>query len=346
MTTFIHSPNLYQVSGRQKPPRVLKLQFNDISVCVLCLPALWDGGWPLGIDLGARGVSEPETLMGEGHPLYCVWLQLEAASPPTRKVLCAPAGRFPAQSRVFPGEEQAGGEAVPGNSCAAAGQSPGMAGGSVQDARGAAQGLCVAALAVPARREYRRCWLCSASSRASRSTSCSSARCRRSSASRCSSARRCWSRSTCGMPGPLWHSPGTATRGVPGPACPPAAGAVCRPASPGGACAAEPPAPPRPPPAPAALPPGSAPARPPPAASAPCPTAGTGTRSGQPQGVPAPWGCTRESSARGGEAGAGSAVPTSPLCSWAGPEPAPTSLWSCRQCWARSRCRWALAKAR
>lgn len=64
------------------------------------------------------------------------------------------------------------------------------------------------------------------------------------------------------------------------------------------------------------------------------PLLGTGTRSGQLRGVPAPSGCARESSARGGEAGARSAlpVPTSPLCSGAGRALAPSSLWSCRQC--------------
>lgn len=37
-------PNLYQVSGRQRPAGLLKLRFNSIRVSVLCLPALWDGG--------------------------------------------------------------------------------------------------------------------------------------------------------------------------------------------------------------------------------------------------------------------------------------------------------------
>uniref|UniRef100_A0A8D2PUW7 Solute carrier family 35 member A4 n=1 Tax=Zosterops lateralis melanops TaxID=1220523 RepID=A0A8D2PUW7_ZOSLA len=40
-----------------------------LCVCVLCLPALWDGGCAPWDRFGGQGVSEPETLMGEGHPL-------------------------------------------------------------------------------------------------------------------------------------------------------------------------------------------------------------------------------------------------------------------------------------
>lgn len=53
-------PDLYRVSGRQRPPVVLKLRFNSIRTSVLCLPVLRDGGCAPGTGLGARGMSEPD----------------------------------------------------------------------------------------------------------------------------------------------------------------------------------------------------------------------------------------------------------------------------------------------
>lgn len=48
-------PNLYQVSGRQRPPGVLKLQFNSMHVSVLCLTALWGGGCAPWDSFGGQG---------------------------------------------------------------------------------------------------------------------------------------------------------------------------------------------------------------------------------------------------------------------------------------------------
>ncbi|XP_038006508.1 uncharacterized protein LOC119706664 [Motacilla alba alba] len=177
-------PNLYQVSSRQRPPRLLKLRFNSIRVSVLCLPTLRVGGCAPGTGLGARVCLSLTPLMAAGHPLYSVWLQPGAGSPPTRLSLCSHR-QVPSTEPAFPRERQP--EAWD-NSCGwgcpvswqrwwlGAGSRSCQAG--CPQALGAAQGVCVVAWAVPARRVSRRRWLCSASSAASRSASCSSARCR------------------------------------------------------------------------------------------------------------------------------------------------------------------------
>lgn len=55
MGTLIHTRDLYQVSGRQRPPRVLKLQFYNIPVSVLCLPVLWGGACAPWDGFGGQG---------------------------------------------------------------------------------------------------------------------------------------------------------------------------------------------------------------------------------------------------------------------------------------------------